>query len=44
MGFPKIMLDANTFPQGLRLKSGSVDFTNNGVVLGYNEAQMMIKE
>lgn len=43
-GFPKILLDANTLPQGLRLKSGTVDFTNNGVILGYNEAQMMIQE
>lgn len=43
-GFPKVMTDATSLPNELRLKSGVADFTNNGVVLGYSEASMMIRE
>lgn len=42
--FPKIMVDATGLPQGLRLKSGVMDFTNGGLVLGPTEANMMIRE
>lgn len=42
--FPKIMTDASTLPAELKLKSGTPDYTNNGIVLGYNEANMMIRE
>ncbi len=43
-GFPKIMLGSANLPDGLRLKSGSADFSDGGLVLGYDEANMMIKE
>lgn len=42
--FPKIMVDATGLPTGIRLKSGSMDFTNGGLVLGPTEANMMIRE
>lgn len=38
------MADATSLPNELKLKSGTIDFTNNGVVLGYSEASMMIQE
>lgn len=43
-GFPKVMTDASSLPNELRIKNGTADFSNNGVVLGYTEASMMIRE
>lgn len=42
--FPKIMIDATTLPGWLKVRNGSLDLTNAGVILGYSEAQMMIHE
>ncbi len=43
-GFPKIMIDATKLPSWLKVRNGSIDFSNGGTVLGYAEAQMMIRE
>lgn len=42
--FPKIMLDVAGAPAGIRFKVGSADYSNGGVVLGSDEAAMMIRE
>lgn len=42
--FPKIMLDAQNAPAGIRFKQGSGEYSNGGVVLGSAEASMMIRE
>lgn len=42
--FPKIMIDSQTLPKNIKIKIWKMDFENNGVVLGFNEASMMIKE
>lgn len=42
--FPKIMISAENIPGGLKLENGIVDFSNDWVILGYDEAQMMINE
>ncbi|EKE25933.1 MAG: hypothetical protein ACD_4C00492G0001, partial [uncultured bacterium (gcode 4)] len=42
--FPKIMLTSDNLPNELKLKEWSLNFIDNWVILGYNEASMMIKE
>lgn len=44
LGFPKIMTTNDSFPDGLRFKAGSADFSNGGIVVGSAEAAMMVRE
>ncbi len=43
-GFPKMMTSSATLPNGIKFRSGTADFSDGGLVLGYNEASMMIQE
>ncbi len=41
---PKVFFGADSLPVGLEAKFGKVDVTGNNMVVGWSEAQMMIRE
>lgn len=43
-GNPKLFLGAESLPIGLKAKEGVLVLANNEIIIGYNEAMMMIEE
>lgn len=43
-GLPKVFFGSDRLPTGLEATSGIVDISGNNMVVGYSEAQMMIRE